>query len=94
MSPRRRGRKRSGRARGPQPLELWKSVPEPPAADPVRPTDDPGAIIRSLGTPPLTGQAHVADQYLELAARKAAATATALAQAAELLVDVDREDLG
>ncbi|QGG95035.1 hypothetical protein [Actinomarinicola tropica] len=93
MSPRRRGRKKSGRGRaGPQPLELWRAVPEPPAADPVLPTDDPGAIIRSLGTPPLTGQAHVADQYLELAARKAAATATALAQAAALLVAVDELD--
>lgn len=93
MSPRRRGRKKSARGRsGPQPLELWRSVPEPPPADPVLPTDDPGAIIRSLGTPPLTGQAHVADQYLELATRKAAATATALAQAAALLVDVDELD--
>lgn len=90
MSPRRRGRKKSGRNRsGPQPLELWKSVPEPPPADPVLPTEDPGAILRSLGTPPLTGQASVADQYLELATRKAAATATALAKAADLLVDAE-----
>ena len=93
MSPRRRGRKRSGRGRGtaPQPLELWKAVPEPPPAEPISPTEDPGAVIRSLGTPPLTGQAAVADQYLELAARKAASTATALAQAAGLLVDDDED---
>ena len=92
MSPRRRGRKKSGKGRGaPQPLELWRAVPEPPPAELVVPTEDPGAVIRSLGTPPLTGQAAVADQYLELATRKAAATATALAKAAGLLVEDDVE---
>ncbi|MBK5223983.1 MAG: hypothetical protein JJE52_14150 [Acidimicrobiia bacterium] len=89
MSPRRRGRKKTGRGRGgsPQPLELWRSVPPPPEPEPVVPSLDPGAVVRSLGTPPLTGQAAVADQYLELATRKAAATATALAKAAGLLAD-------
>ena len=92
MSPRRRGRKKSGRrSQGPQPLELWRAHPEPPPVELVAPTHDPGAVIRSLGTPPLTGQAAVADQYLELAARKSAATATALAKAAGLLSEDDRD---
>jgi hypothetical protein len=92
MSPRRRGRKKSARrGQAPQPLELWRAHPEPPPVELVAPTADPGAVIRSLGAPPLTGQAAVADQYLELAARKAAATATALAQASGLLV-ADTDD--
>ena len=93
MSPRRRGRKKGGRkGNAPQPLELWKSHPEPPDVELVAPASDPGAVIRSLGTPPLTGQAAVADQYLELAARKSAATATALAKAAGLLGGDEPED--
>ncbi len=86
MSPRRRSKKRSGRNRqGQQPIEFWRSVPELGSVEPIRPSPDPTAVIRSLGTPPLTGQTAVADHYLAAAVERSAQMATALAAAAGLL---------
>lgn len=90
MSPRRRSKKRSGRNRqGPQPIEFWKAVPDLGPIEAVRPARDPGAVVRSLGSPPLTGQAGVSDHYLDAAVRKAAQMATALAAAENLLAEPD-----
>jgi hypothetical protein len=52
--------------------------------DPVVPADDPTAMLRSLGPPPLAGQSD-ADRYLAAVVEKAAALATALAAQADLL---------
>jgi hypothetical protein len=57
-------------------------LPEPPV---VRPSADPSAIVRSLGTPPLPGQTHMADQYFTAVYDRAIALATALATAGDLL---------
>lgn len=57
-------------------------LPEPPV---VRPSADPAAIVRSLGTPPLVGQQHVADQYFSAVYERAVMLATALATAGDLL---------
>lgn len=93
MSPRRRSKKRSSRNRqGQQPIEFWRSVPELGDIEPIRPSPDPTAVIRSLGTPPLTGQAAVADHYLAAAVERSAQMATALAAAAGLLGDDEPDD--
>jgi hypothetical protein len=101
MSPRRRGQRQGGRqnsggkgqqgrpANQPQPVEFWRVAPpfDPPA--PVTPAADPGAIIRSLGSPPLPGQGAVAEHYLVAVVERAAGLATALAAAGGLLAEDD-----
>jgi len=57
-------------------------LPEPPV---VRPSADPSAIVRSLGTPPLPGQQHAADEYFSAVYVRAVGLATALATAGDLL---------
>ena len=77
MSPRRRSKKRSGRNRSAQqPVEFWKAVPEPDPARPITPVSDPTAVIRSLGNPPLAGQAENATRHLVVAVTRAAQVAT------------------
>jgi hypothetical protein len=92
VSPRRRSKKRSGRNRqSQQPIEFWKAVPDLGPIEPVVPARDPSAVVRSLGSPPLTGQGATADRHLVLVIDKAAKLATALA-AAEGLLDTSTED--
>ena len=78
--------------RQPRPSELWRSVPEPPPADEIRPAGDPTALLRSLGPPPLTGQGATAEHYLAAVVARAAGLAAALAAAGELLADGHAED--
>jgi hypothetical protein len=53
----------------------------------LRPADDPSAMIRSLGPPPLPGRETIAEHYFALAFDKASRRAFALA-AANGLVDL------
>lgn len=91
-TPRRKSKGRKGKGRGPQPADLWRAAPELPPPAGIRPATDPTALLKSLGTPPLTGQGGVADHYLAAVVERAAGLATALAAAAELLVEPDPED--
>lgn len=73
-------------------LDIWRPVPELPAPTAVTPADDPTALIRSLGTPPLPGQAAVAGHYLAAVVERASGVATALAAAAGLFDQTDDPD--
>jgi len=64
-------------------------VPDPPEPTPITPAADPTALLRSLGDPPLQGQAVVAERYMSAVIERAAGLATALAAAAGLLADGD-----
>jgi hypothetical protein len=57
----------------------------------VRSPDDPSAMIRSLGPPPLPGRETIAENYFALAYDKAARRAVALA-AASGLMDLSEPD--
>ena len=61
------------------------------AVELVRPAADPTSLIRSLGTPPLHGRETNADALLTVIYGKAAALATALAAANELLATDPRD---
>jgi hypothetical protein len=83
----RRGRNRSNKNRPKPangPAEFWRAVPEPERPGTITPVDDPTALLRSLGAPPLPGQA-VADRYVGAVIERAASLATALAAVAGLL---------
>lgn len=69
------------------PAEFWRAAPEPPEPPDIVPAQNPTALLRSMGAPPLPGQGQVALPYLEAVVHRAAVLATALAASADLLED-------
>lgn len=70
---------------------FWGDASElPPEVTELTLTDDPDAVARSLGTPPLTGQEAVAQHYLAAVYGRAVRIAGALAAAGGL---IDPEEL-
>jgi hypothetical protein len=59
---------------------------------PVRPTADPAAMVRSLGSPPLAVDSSVVDRHLTAVYEEAVRAATALAAANGLLADEADDD--
>jgi hypothetical protein len=93
--PRRRKPAARPAAKGRRPIsarDFWGVDREidPPAL--IRPSDDPTAMIRSLGPPPLPSRETVAEHYFVAVYEKATALATALAAASDLLDTGDEED--
>ena len=82
-------RRANGRDRGhrPKPVELWRVVPELAAPEPVVGASDPTVLVRSLGDPPVPGNAVVAGHYVASVVAQAAKLATALAASADVLAD-------
>jgi hypothetical protein len=60
--------------------------------DAIRATDDPVAMVRSLGRPPLHGHEMAGERYFEAIYERAAALALALAAANGLLEREDDDD--
>ena len=83
---RRRSNKARGKQAAPQPkqVDFWRPGAALPTEAPITVADDPSATLRSLGPPPLPGQAD-AQKHIVLVAARASGVATALAAAAELL---------
>jgi hypothetical protein len=63
------------------------------APQPVHPSDDPTAVVTSLGPPPLAGQELAAAHYFDAVYAKAVGGAVALATAAGIL-DTGEEEPG
>jgi hypothetical protein len=84
-----RRNKSNRRRRQPKPVDrpsdMWRPVPRPPEPKPITPSNDPTAVIRSLGHPPLPGQGTSAELYIATVVERAAGLATALAASADLL---------
>lgn len=93
MSNNGRRRNRSNRNR-PKPAngpnEFWRAVPEPDVPGAIAPVHDPTALLRSLGAPPLPGQA-VADRYVGAVIERAASLAAALAAVAGVLTSDEHD---
>jgi len=76
------GRRRTGGA------DFWGRPTEGPPSDrKVRPTIDPGAVVRSLGDPPLGPNPATAAHHLTAIYEEAVRAATALAAANGILED-------
>ena len=58
----------------------------------ITPPDDPAAMVRSLGPPPIRGHETAALHYFDVVYAKAAALAIALAAASGLLMTDDDDD--
>jgi len=72
---------------------FWGSEVDEPIAPFIRPTQDPTALLRSLGPVPLTVQEKLAAAQLYAVYEKATQVATAVAAAAGL-VEVDEDTVG
>jgi hypothetical protein len=79
---RRRGRRRS---HGQRNADLWRQSQPLDDPAPIFPANDPAAVLRSLGTPPLQGHGALVDYYLATVVERAAGVAAALAATAGLL---------
>jgi hypothetical protein len=65
---------------------FWGDPSALPASQPdVRITDDPSAVPRSLGAPPLPGHEAIAEHYFRVVFERAVTTAGALAAAGGLI---------
>jgi hypothetical protein len=87
--------KQQGRRRGQkqkQPFDLWRAVPQLDPPEPIVTASDPAALLRSLGDPPLQGQATVAAHYMAAVIERAAGLATALAASGDLLAEADEDE--
>jgi hypothetical protein len=83
---------RSARRRAAPTRDFWGGEQgEPDAPGLIRPSDDPTAMIRSLGAPPFPGGETIAEHYFAAVYQKAATLATALAAASGLLDDTDND---
>jgi hypothetical protein len=82
-----RRRNRGGKSSPQQdPVAFWgdpSALPEPQLD--VRITDDPSAVPRSLGAPPLPGHEAIAEHYFRVVFERAVQTAGALAAAGGLI---------
>jgi hypothetical protein len=92
--PRRRSPTRSNARRKSAPRrDFWEGVdPGDEPVSRVRSPDDPSAMIRSLGPPPLPGRETIAEHYFAAAYDKAARRAVALAAASGLMDVSDPEE--
>jgi hypothetical protein len=73
--------------------DFWGTAdPDDDDIELIRPSDDPTAMIRSLGPPPLPGRETVAEHYFAAVYDKAASLAIALAAASGLLDMSDVDD--
>jgi hypothetical protein len=80
----RKNPRRKAQAKRPAALDVWKT-PEPlPEVRPVVVPDEVGALLRSLGDPPVTGAIAVG-HYFSNVIERAAAVAVAIALSADLL---------
>ena len=86
--PQRRGPNQGRRPQQKRPgaIDVWR-VPGPlPEIEPIAAPSDPGALLRSLGDPPMRDGASAAKAFIEVVER-ASAIAAALALSVDLLAD-------
>ncbi len=84
------GQKRKSKRGGQQHKpDLWRESPAPPDVEPIAVPHEVGAMLRSLGDPPMNNGA-AAGRYFSVVIERAAAVAVALAVSADVLDAGDR----
>lgn len=85
-NPQRRRRRNRREGQRPDQRAFWGDLAGLPGAIPeIRITDDPAAVPRSLGQPPLPGHEAIAEHYFAAVYDRAVNTASALAAAGGLI---------
>jgi hypothetical protein len=90
--PQRRGNGQGRRPAGnrPAPLDIWRDPGKLPDIEPITVPSEAGALLRSLGDPPMV-DGSTAVKYFTTVIERAAVIAAALALSADLLVDPEAE---
>ena len=79
-------RRRTAETKRPTPVvDIWRTSPPLPDVEPITIPDEVGALLRSLGDPPLIGGSVIASHYFTAVIERAAAVAAALALSVDLL---------
>ena len=86
--PTRNNQRRRPDAKPRQPTDTWRTPHVLPEVEPIAVPDEPGALLRSLGDPPM-GSGSAAAHYFSAVVVRAAALATALALSADILAPPD-----
>lgn len=76
------------RPKRPAPVDLWRTPSPWPEVEPIAVPHEVGALLRSLGDPPMHDGA-LAGHYVLAVIERAAAVAVALAVSVDLLADPD-----
>ena len=80
--------RRRPQSKRPAPVDIWR-VPRPlPEIERIAVSHDAGALLRSLGDPPMNN-GHLAGHYFNAVIERAAAVAGALALSADLFVETE-----
>ena len=82
------GQARRPQAKRPAPIDVWSKPGALPEFVPIAVPHEAGALLRSLGDPPML-HASQATRYLTTVIQRAAVIAAALALSADLLAEVD-----
>jgi hypothetical protein len=77
-------RRRGGNPNRPKPVDVWSSPRPLPDIEKIAPASEAGAMLRSLGDPPMNNGT-AAGHYFHAVIERAAAVASALAMSADLL---------
>jgi hypothetical protein len=78
--------RRKPQSRRPQAADIWRPHAPLPPVEPIAAPHEVGALLRSLGDPPINGGAAAANHFT-MVVERAAAVALALAFSADLLDD-------
>ena len=79
-----RNARRRQQGKRPAAVDVWRAPAELPPVDKIAEPTDVGALLRSLGDPPI-GNGTAAGHYFNAVVERAAAVALALAVSADLL---------
>jgi hypothetical protein len=89
---RRRPNQRGTNQAKPRPsVDVWRTPDPLPDVEPVAVPHEVGALLRSLGDPPMIGGSVAPGYYFKAVIERAAAIAIALALSADLLTQPDDE---
>jgi hypothetical protein len=85
----RSNQRRRGQAARSTAVDIWRPSRPLPEIEPIVVSKDVGALLRSLGDPPITGGT-MAGHYFNAVIERAAGVAIALALSADLLAESDQ----
>ena len=81
---------RRPQAKRPAPIDIWREAAPLPDIEPLVAAGQAGALLRSLGDPPMH-DGSTATKYFTMVVQRAAVIAAALALSADLLAHSDSE---
>ena len=94
MTPRnaRPAQHRTSHPRRRTPADIWRTAAPLPDVAPITVPDEVGALLRSLGDPPMIAGSVITSHYFTAVIERAAAVAAALALSADLLAQPTDEE--